>query len=317
MEKAPFDVYVITGEKLKERDLKLAPPEFLDPKREAEKEEDRPDTYRPTPDLANAVNVALRLGMPLLIAGAPGTGKTTLADSIAAQLGLGKVLRFVAKTTSVATDVLYEYDAIGHFQSRQIQGEATKAEEFLSYRALGKAIVLATKPAKRPKGFEYESAVAERRVVLIDEIDKAPRDFPNDLLDEIEHMRFRVKQTGENFEADPDHWPIVILTSNEEKPLPRPFLRRCVYHHLERPGPAVLFEILKSRGIDTVLASCAIEHLEKLNDASRLETWPSTSQLLQWVHFLRTRDIGPDAFKEPAKGLEATYVALGRGVLKT
>jgi len=211
-----------------------------------------PQGYRATPQTAAAVDVALTLGMPLLVTGEPGSGKSGLADSIAWELGLGEVLRFVVKSDTESRDLFYRFDTVGRFHAAQTvkEGDAgTDPGRFIAFEALGRAILLA-----KPKSTVRDLGVpdyavghpgAQRRsVVLIDEIDKAPRDVPNDILVEIENMQFDIPELSgagrPNVrvtldESENRYRPIVVFSSNSEKALPDPFMRRCVYHHLQFP----------------------------------------------------------------------------------
>jgi MoxR-like ATPase len=205
--------------------------------------------YKVDDELANAINVALAIGRPLLVSGEPGSGKTELGFAIARKLGIETVHFFPAKSDSEARTLFYEFDALSRFRAAQAgeKGDALDPRRFITYRALGRAILdaygaeavdyLATPtftPANRPT----------RSVVIIDEIDKAPRDFPNDLLNEIDQLWFRVPEMSSlgkvktdtpRVPLDPDYRPIVVITSNLERQLPDAFLRRCVFHHLEFP----------------------------------------------------------------------------------
>src|SRR5262249_41495666 len=190
---------------------------------------DAPELYIADKGLSDAVNVALILGQPLLVTGEPGTGKTQLAASIACELELPPPLLFVAKTTSTAKDLFYRYDALTHFHDSHFRQGQLAMESYIAYEALGLAILLSLPvadgdpllpPHLRGKG-------PTRSVVLIDEIDKAPRDLPNDVLNEIETLSFTVRETGRSVTASSGYRPVVVITSNSEKNLPDAFLRRC------------------------------------------------------------------------------------------
>ena len=211
----------------------------------------RPDDYRATPRLAAAVDVALTLGMPLLLTGEPGSGKSGLADSLAWELGLGEVLRFPVKSDTESRDLFYRFDTVGRFHAAQTAKDdaATDPARFITFEALGRAILEALSPEeRRPLGLPEHAldphGAARRSVVLIDEIDKAPRDVPNDILVEIEQMQFDIPELIRDegrpvrialAERHNRYRPIVVFTSNSEKALPDPFLRRCVYHNLSFP----------------------------------------------------------------------------------
>jgi MoxR-like ATPase len=234
-----------------------------------------PVLYTPSEQLKDAVNVALALGQPLLVTGEPGTGKTQLAYHIAHFFGLGAPLVFTAQTTSLAKDLFYTYDALGHFQYNQNHKTALSTEEieeqFIYYNALGNAI-------KQNK----------RMVVLIDEIDKAPRDLPNDILFAIENLTFRVKEINQSFQADDRYRPIIIITSNSEKNLPDAFMRRVVYHHITFPGPGDLLHILNQKTDDIPLTDLQrlIHHFFKIRNLN-LRKPPSTAELIYWVLLLQ------------------------------
>jgi len=255
-----------------------------------------PKYYLPDKDLVDAVNVALLLGQPLLLTGEPGTGKTQLAYNLAHQLGL-EVLKFETKSTSQARDLFYVYDALGRFHAAQAAnlGEETdkKSVDYITYSALGKAIVLTNPPLAKylPRDFEkdYEP---RRSVVLIDEIDKAPRDFPNDILNEIENLYFRIPELGNvEIKTADNMQPILVLTSNSEKPLPDAFLRRCIYYDIPFPEPARLKKIVEARLGTFVKQSSdflvdALDLFDKLRDGG-LRKPPSTAELLNWLMVLR------------------------------
>lgn len=264
--------------------------------------EQDPGGYYVPSDLADAVDVAIALGQPLLLTGDPGTGKTQLAHHLAHKL-FGPAARpiiFNTKTTSTARDLFYSYDAIRHFRDAQLarsndaQVPAPSVEDYITYQGLGLAILLAN-PRETVRHLlppALRSTPVRQSVVLIDEIDKAPRDLPNDVLDEIERMRFEVKETGLKFAAPEKYRPIVILTSNSERVLPDPFLRRCVFHHLEYPKTDELKQIVSRRlGLDASRPDstkkwieAAIEQFQKVRE--RLNRKPATAELLAWLRLL-------------------------------
>ena len=225
--------------------------------------------------LVEAVNVALAVGQPLLVTGEPGCGKTRLAWSIANELGLGTPLQFYTRSDSRARDLLYTYDAVRRFHDIQVKDERAKdPSNYIRYEPLGRAIL-----------------EQRRRVVLIDEVDKAPRDFPNDLLTELERMRFEVPELDVNRVKESSVRPVVVLTSNSERQLPLPFLRRCVFHHIEFPTHEKLRCIVKERlgmlDLSPDLIRSAVDRFQEVRSIPQLTKKPATSELLAWMMALQ------------------------------
>ncbi len=284
-----LQLYQSEGETLKQRGLEL--PDY---KPFTGLEESK--NYIADPGLTDAVNVAIALGQPLLITGEPGTGKTCLAASIAWQLGLD-LLTFHTKTTSTAADLFYHYDALRRFQDKTMGEDQKKGiEEYITSQALGSAILLAnpTDNGKKilPKKLRVKGPA--RSVVLIDEIDKAPRDLPNDILNEVEKMEFTVKEADwEPFKADSGYRPILVITSNSEKNLPEAFLRRCVFYHIEFPKSADLVKIVDNRfkgskpGFSEGFLKGAADHFEKIRKID-LNKIPATAECIAWISILKS-----------------------------
>lgn len=266
--------------------------------------QEHPKNYIASPGVARAVNVAILLGQPLLVTGEPGTGKTQLARSVAWQLGLGEPRLFETKSTTVARDLFYAYDALGRYQDKKDR----PMQEFIRYRALGEALLLANdrkavEPLLSP-GFVHDGP--KQSVVLIDEIDKAPRDFPNDILNEIEAMFFRIPEIHDTSSRgvpkvavpDPALRPIVIITSNSEKNLPDAFLRRCVYYDIPFPSPDELRLIIESR-LPALAADGrrwiaeAIDLFTDLREEPAMDKKPATAELLAWIVALHLLGVQP------------------------
>ncbi|HEX8847695.1 MAG TPA: MoxR family ATPase [Pyrinomonadaceae bacterium] len=307
-----FKLYAGDGSTISQRGLSLPPFEKTT-------ELNDPAGYLADAGLRDAVNVALTLGQPLIVTGEPGTGKTQLAASIAFELGLPAPLIFHTKTTSTARDLFYRYDALGHFHDAQFRKEEARVENYITYEALGLAILLSMSPEDAnpflPEPLRDRGPV--RSVVLIDEVDKAPRDLPNDVLNEIDNMSFTVKETGRTFAADQSYRPIVILTSNSEKNLPDAFLRRCVFYHISFPDRARLKEIVKRRlrldsNFTPQMLEHAIQHFEKIRDLT-LKKRPATAELLAWLRILEKRRIDVNNLQRgEAEALAFTYSILSK-----
>ncbi len=243
--------------------------------------------------LRGAVEVALALGQPLLVTGEPGTGKTRLAYKVAHDLHLqdssflAEPLVFSTKTTSSARDLFYYYDALRHFRESNLrkEGAAPTPAEFIELRALGKAIAFATPEEAGPYRQEEKP---RQSVVLIDEIDKAPRDFPNDLLAELDQFAFEIHEDENRYLRKPkDRRVVVILTSNSEKNLPEAFLRRCVFYHIPFPDQNQLLAIVKARlgekaGVDWREWVAFFEEIRKKANRKK----PATAELIAWLKAL-------------------------------
>ena len=262
-----------------------------------------PEYYIADPGLVDACNVALLLGQPLLLTGEPGTGKTEFAGSLAWELGLDKALKFETKSTSGAQDLFYIYDALKRFQDAQSRIASTSALDYIYYQALGAAIIRTREPSEvaqfLPNWFDHKKKI--RSVVLIDEIDKAPRDFPNDILNELERMYFRIPELGGAIiEADPELHPVVIITSNSEKDLPDAFLRRCVYYNISFPDSERLQRIVSNRlglyaSSSSAFINDALELFSELRSpTSGLRKNPATAELLDWIAALKDMSGGAE-----------------------
>ena len=307
-----FRLYAGDGSTVAQRGLRL-------PLFEKATELNDPAGYLADEGLRDAVNVALMLGQPLLVTGEPGTGKTQLAASIAFELAAPAPLTFHTKTTSTARDLFYRYDALGHFHDAQFRKDEAVVENYITYEALGLAILLSMDPKDADPFLPgpLRGAGPVRSVVLIDEVDKAPRDLPNDVLNEIDNMSFTIKETGRTFSADQGYRPIVILTSNSEKNLPDAFLRRCVFYHIAFPDRGRLKEIVQRRlrlgsEFTPQMLDHALTHFEKIRDLT-LKKRPATAELLAWLRVLDKRQIDVNNLQSgEAEALLFTYSILSK-----
>jgi MoxR-like ATPase len=253
------------------------------------------ERYVATEDLMMAVNAAVTLARPLLVKGEPGTGKTQLAEEVAA--ALGKPLhRWHIKSTTKAQQGLYEYDAVSRLRDSQLGEE--KVHDIRNYIVKGRLW----------EAFESDTQC----VLLIDEIDKADIEFPNDLLLELDRMEFYVHETREFVKAR--HRPIVVITSNNEKELPDAFLRRCFFHFIRFPDAETMTRIVGVHFPDLKreLLSEALNAFYKLREVPGLKKKPSTSELLDWLKLLLAEDLPPEALRtdDPRKSLPPMYGAL-------
>ena len=251
--------------------------------------------YVATQDLKMAVNAAITLERPLLIKGEPGTGKTVLAHEIAKGLDT-PLLEWNIKSTTKAQQGLYEYDAVARLRDSQL-GE-DRVHDISNYIKKGKL---------------WEAFEAKKRpILLIDEIDKADIEFPNDLLHELDKMAFHVYETSETITAK--QRPIIIITSNNEKDLPDAFLRRCFFHYIQFPDDETMAQIVEVHfpGIKPRLLSAAMKRFYDVRAMPGLKKKPSTSELLDWLKLLLVEDIDPETLKEadPKKLIPPLHGAL-------
>ncbi|MFV0295600.1 MAG: AAA family ATPase [Hyphomicrobiaceae bacterium] len=252
-------------------------------------------SYVATDDLKVAVNAAITLERPLLIKGEPGTGKTVLAIEVAKALG-APLIEWHIKSTTKAQQGLYEYDAVSRLRDSQLGDERVK--DIRNYIKRGKL---------------WEAFTSEERpVLLIDEIDKADIEFPNDLLQELDRMEFFVYELNETVRAR--RRPIVMITSNNEKELPDAFLRRCFFHYIKFPDPETMKAIVEVHfpGLKGMLVSEALKIFFDMREVPGIKKKPSTSELLDWLKLLMNEDIGPELLKErdPKKLIPPLHGAL-------
>jgi len=243
------------------------------------------ENYIATEDLRIAVNAALTLERPLLIKGEPGTGKTVLAEEVSKALDM-ELITWHIKSTTKAQQGLYEYDAITRLRDSQLGDERVKdVKNYIN------------------KGKLWEAFQQDKRVVLlIDEIDKADIEFPNDLLQELDRMEFYVYETGETIKAE--QRPLVIITSNNEKELPDAFLRRCFFHYISFPDADTMSQIINVHypDIKDRLVKSALSSFYEVRDVPGLKKKPSTSELLDWLKLLMNEDIDPETLREQDAG---------------
>ena len=245
------------------------------------------DAYVATDDLTVAVNAAITLERPLLVKGEPGTGKTELARQVARGLGL-PMIEWSVKSTTRAQQGLYEYDAVSRLRDSQLGEE--RVHDVRNYIRRGKLW----------EAFDRDPETEGRCVLLIDEIDKADIEFPNDLLQELDRMEFHVYETGETVRARAR--PIVIITSNNEKELPDAFLRRCFFHYIRFPDEATLARIVEVHhpGIKPALLSAALTRFYALREQPGLKKKPSTSEVLDWLKLLLAEDLTAEDLRADA-----------------
>ena len=251
-------------------------------------------SYVATDDLKVAVNAAVTLERPLLVKGEPGTGKTVLAEEVASALGM-PLITWHVKSTTKAAQGLYEYDAVARLRDSQLgEARATDVQNYI-------------KPGKLWEAFTSEA----RPVLLIDEIDKADIEFPNDLLQELDRMEFYVYETGQTVSAK--QRPVIVITSNNEKELPDAFLRRCFFHYIRFPDEETLRRIVEVHhpGLKPALLTAALTQFLALREQPGLRKKPSTSEMLDWLKLLLAEDLtAEDLRRDGANALPRLHGAL-------
>ena len=241
--------------------------------------------YISTNDLTVAVNASIALEKPLLVKGEPGTGKTELARQIASSLNL-QIIEWSIKSTTKAQQGLYEYDAVSRLRDSQLGEEIKDISKYIK------------------KGKIWESfETTKKSVLLIDEIDKADIEFPNDLLQELDKMEFYIYETGEVVKAN--HRPIIIITSNNEKELPEAFLRRCFFHYIQFPEIDTLRKIVEVHfpDIKKSLLETALKKFFQIREVPGLKKKPSTSEALDWIKLLLVEDLDSKDLKSDGKNI--------------
>jgi MoxR-like ATPase len=234
-------------------------------------------SYLTNESLESAVNCALALERPLLVKGEPGTGKTLLAEAVAQAMGLD-LIHWPVKSTTRAQDGLYVYDTVQRlYEARFGEGDVKDIRRYIKLGPLGRAF-----------------ASSQRQVLLIDEVDKADLEFPNDLLHEIDRMRFVIPETGDEIVAT--HRPVVIITSNNEKELPDAFLRRCVFHFIDFPDQELMKRIVRVHHpkVEDAIVDQAVVAFYELRAVPRLRKRPSTSELVDWITVLMQSGFGKE-----------------------
>lgn len=239
------------------------------------------DDYVLSPELKDNVNVSIALKRPLIVKGEPGTGKTLLAHSIAK--GLGKeLIIWNVKSTTKAKDGLYVYDTVQRLNDARFgEGDVSDIKRYIKLGKLGEAF-----------------ASSEQVVLLIDEIDKAELEFPNDLLNEIDEMNFYIPETRETVKAV--HRPVIIITSNSEKELPDPFLRRCIFHYIEFPDAQLMEDIVRVHfpEIEKKIIKESLKKFYMIREYDILRKKPSTSELIDWIQALSIAGISPSVIEK-------------------